>query len=232
VVQLPTQPVLDFALLKGLQPDALVVDTAQLGSQLVLLRKWATQQQLPLLVQNYQYLEAYAENARQLGTLLDNRTAAEALGNRFLRLVDSVRTRTAAFPRKQVLVLLDIRPQDGYVTAVAGGHVLDKVVRAAGGDNPFSQTPQPLVVVSPEMLLRTQPDAVFLPDGQEENLAALIGLLPQVANWPAVQQSQLFAFAPEQYLATGTSLIATLLEIAQSLHPEASTERAFEQIFK
>lgn len=98
----------------------------------------------------------------ELGQLLDRKSDAERVAERFRAKVEALRKLTPPSPRPRVLVTVSRRPDELSNILTSGkGTFLDELVSLAGGENVFGDVEAPWPQISPEAILTRRPDVIL-----------------------------------------------------------------------
>jgi iron complex transport system substrate-binding protein len=103
------------------------------------------------------HIADFAREARLLGRVLGDSSAAAAVVDSVRRTLDRVRAATASLPHPTVFWELWQSP----LMAVGGGSFLDELLTVAGGTNIYGSLSAPSPVVSREDVLSRHPDVIF-----------------------------------------------------------------------
>jgi iron complex transport system substrate-binding protein len=111
------------------------------------------------------HIADFAREARLLGRVLGDSTAAATVVDSVQRTLDRVRAATAPLPHPTVFWIVWESP----LMAVGGGSFLDELLTIAGGTNIYGSLSAPSPVVSREDVLSRHPDVIFTsPQGAKD----------------------------------------------------------------
>jgi iron complex transport system substrate-binding protein len=172
-----------------------------------------------------QTLEDVFTAATRLGTLLGREAAAKRLTADLGARVERIRRMMAALPRER-------RPRVFYEVwdeplMTATGHTLiGGLITLGGGVNVFGELPGRYVQVSPEAVLKRDPEVILAPEqhGSPVNSKALVRR-PGLAGVKAVRTGRILVLNGDIVSRAGPRIADALEMVARALHPELFTRR-------
>lgn len=149
----------------ALQPDLLI---AWLPAQAESLARPLAQLGTPLFYSNPAGLDSLPNAIVTLGRLFGTEETATRNATALQQRLDTLRSRYRDAPPVRVFILVGSEP----LYTLNGAHIISQAVELCGGINIFSTAPAAAPQVSPEAVLRAQPDIVLM---STQGLAALHG---------------------------------------------------------
>jgi len=183
----------------------------------------------------HQDLEGIFDSITTIGRACGAEQRAEHLRERMETRLHEIEKRTAGRPQPAVLVVADRtwgagRIEDAYV-AGNDGH-LNRAVRLAGGRNVAASSGVPFPVVSPEMILRLEPEVII--DLVPEQAVQRLGRKRIRHDWqalervPAVAAGCVFVVADDRAVLPGPNVVRLVERLARLFHPELDWEQTGE----
>lgn len=165
---------------------------------------------------NARTLEAVAADIRSLGRISGNESQAALYADRFTARLERLRRAYQGQPPVRVFFEIWRNP----LMAIGGQQVINSVIELCGGRNIFADVPAPAPVISMEMLLAGNPDAIIasVPEGQ--TAASRQAMVAYWRQWPmlsAVRKNQLFAVASDLIARPGPRILDGAEQICQFL---------------
>lgn len=154
---------------------------------------------------------------RQLGELLQRQEAATALARRLRAEVAAVGERVAGLPTPRVYYEIDVTPY-----TVGGGSYVSSLVALAGGHNIAGELPEAYPRISPELVLRAEPEVIVLANGPHGVSAETVAARPGWAGMPAVRNGRVCALdqaAVDVLHRPGPRIGEALGVLVRCLHP-------------
>lgn len=144
------------------------------------------------------------------------------------REIESVKKATQGHRRKKVFLTLSHLPGDltGILTT-GPGTFLDELIRLAGGENIFGDTPMAYPRISKESLIVRSPEVIIeilaqgLTPEKEELLRKDWNRIPAL---PAVRNKRIYFLADTYLLIPGPRITQTINRLARIIHPEVFDE--------
>ncbi len=152
-----------------------------------------------------------------------------ALCARMQKELETIRRRTAPFPRRKVLFVVGRTTNtiEGIV-AVGGASYLSDLLKVAGGENMLGDSLAAYPKVPTEEILARNPEVIIdmgdMTDTQavtEAHKRAVVALWNRYPMLNAVREHRVYAVASDIYVVPGPRIVDAAREFARMLHPEA-----------
>ncbi len=221
----------DYEAILALRPD-LVIELVEHQRALPGLAKLG----LPQLAVRHQDLEGILESITTIGQTCGAEPQARRLRERMETRLHEIEQHTAGHPRPAVLVSVDRTLGTGGIkdVYVAGsdGH-LNRAVYLAGGRNVCDSARVRFPVVSPEVILRLEPEVIV--DLVFEEAVDRLGRQRIRDDWqqlervPAVAAGRVFVVADDRAAQPGPHVVRLVENLARLFHPELDWEQTGER---
>lgn len=166
----------------------------------------------------------------QIGRLAGVGRRAETLCASMRNELERIRRVTSTLPRRRMLFLVGRTPERIEDLIAAGrSSYLTEVIKIAGGENIFQDSPVAYAKVPVEEVLARKPEVIVdmgemaqtvgVTQAQKEAVVRLWSRYPFL---PAVQQHRVYAVASDIYVVPGPRVVEAAREFARMLHPEAA----------
>lgn len=173
---------------------------------------------IPIIVLTHRSIPEVMANIRLVAAVTGVPDRGEAVTGALQARLDAVATRIAGKPRPRIVMITGRVATGMLLIARPGSYTADAMV-AAGGDLAFDQA-QMLSQVSPEAILRADPDVVLFA-GSAADMQDLFGR----SGWSslrALKDKRVFAVSRAEFLIPGPRVVAGIEKLALVLHPEQS----------
>ncbi|HKI04731.1 MAG TPA: cobalamin-binding protein [Thermoanaerobaculia bacterium] len=210
----------DLERVLALKPDLVIAIGLHQSSTVAALRRLG----LRVEVVPSQTLEDVFSGATRLGTLLGREAAAKRLTADLGARVDRVRKATAALPRgRRPRVFYEVWDQP--LMTATGRTLIGRLIDVAGGVNVFGELSGGYVQVSPEAVLKRDPEVILAPTQHgsrviPENLMRRPGL----AGVKAVRTGRVVVLDGDIVSRAGPRIADALELVAKAIHPELFPE--------
>jgi len=166
---------------------------------------------------------------RELGDLLDRRSAAEAVERDLRRRLDRIAAAVADRPRPRVFLTIARNPDSLANILTAGKRTfVHEVIARAGGENIFADLAMDYPQVSPEAILAARPEVIIeaMPETEPspELSARVQALWRQLGPLPAVQNDRVFILTDDNALVPSPRIVDVVARVARWLHPGADID--------
>lgn len=176
---------------------------------------------------NHQTIDGILASIPAMGRPCGAEQPGEQLAAELRCRMQAIRRKTAALPRRRVMLAVDRtlgcgRLEDVYI-AGRDGH-LDRLVELAGGRNAYRQGTVRFPVVSTEGILRLNPEVII--DIVPERQAARLGKDTIAADWrqvadvDAVCNGRVYVLADDRVSIPGPGFIRLVERLARLIHPD------------
>jgi iron complex transport system substrate-binding protein len=193
----------------ALKPDAVFVatsaNTRDLAEQLGRLG-------VRVVVSRVDKLDELWSDIAAIGAAVDRQEAARALIASLRGRLARVAARVAAAPPVKTLVVVWADP----LTVVGGGSFVDEAIRAAGGANVASDSPEPYPQYSVERMLARAPEVIVV--GSHKGGPPL-ATLASYASMPAVRNHRVHPLDGDLLFRPGPRLADGIEALSRLLHP-------------
>ncbi len=216
----------NFEAIARLRPD-LVVVLDEHRPLLPAFRKLG----LSTLVVNHKTIAGVLDSLPRLGQACGQLDRALAIRDAMVRRLDRVRRQTAGLSRPRVMFSIDRivgtgRLESVYIAGADG--FFDKMIELAGGRNAYQQGRVRFPVVSPEGILRMDPevivDMVSGMTASRPDEAALRAEWQQLAGVSAVRSGRVHVVAEPYAFVPGPRFVLLVEKLARLIHPELDQE--------
>ncbi len=214
-------------MIKGLKPSAESVLAARPDAVLTsfppaALRTGLRGADVPLLAFNPVTLQQVASTFVKIGTICGKRSDGEQLAADFRAELTDVRKMVQGRRRPRVLLELDAGGDGQYYTVGKGsfGHEL---IREAGGDNVFAQSPKAWFQVSREAVVDANPEVVLLASARgrgHRRTPKAVAARPGWRAMTAVKTGRVYPVTADWVSRPGPRLALGLRHVASLLHPQ------------
>jgi len=186
---------------------------------------------LETLVVSHKTIAGIIDSFRTIGRVCGEGAKGRRMARDLENRLEQIRRQTQGLSRPRVLFALDRtfgcgHLADVYIAGVDG--YFDKIIELAGGQNVYTDVGVRSPVVSPEGILRLNPDVIIdlVPPGTRQSLDRKTMLadwddLPQVA---AVKNHRVFVFDEDYACVPGPRFVQLVEDLAKVLHPEVAWE--------
>ena len=206
----------DLEKVLSLKPDVVIAIGLYQSATVEALRRLG----LRVEVVPSQSVEDVFTAATRLGTLLGREAAAERLTADMGRRIDRVRKATAALPKaRRPRVFYQVWDQP-LMTATRDT-LIGRLIELGGGVNVFSDLSGRYVQVSPEAVLKRDPQVILAPTthGSRVDPKAL-GKRPGLAGVSAVRTGRVYVLDGDLVSRAGPRVAEALELVARAIHPE------------
>ncbi|MEN6457314.1 MAG: helical backbone metal receptor [Thermoguttaceae bacterium] len=183
---------------------------------------------LRTLVVCHKTVEGIIESFGTIGRACDKEAEGRQMQQDFRNRLARVQSRVGNAPRPRVLVAVDRTFDTGHLADVYIAGVddyFDTIVRLAGGENVYRQPGIRYPVVSPEGIIRLNPDVIveLVPSDAMERHGrqAILDAWKDVGAVAAVKNHRIMVFAEDYALVPGPRFIRLVEELAQTLRDDA-----------
>jgi len=184
---------------------------------------------LETLVVSHQTIDGIIESFRQIGRVCGRGPEGRRLAREYQNRMEKIRTITRDLPRLRVLMALDRTFGTGHladVYIVGPDNYFDRIIELAGGQNVYREQGVRYPVVSPEGILRLNPDVII--DLVPPGMAGQLDRKTIMADWKelgevnAVKNGRVLVFDQDYACVPGPRFIKLAEDLARVLHPEAA----------
>ncbi len=218
IAAITTFPQLDLEQLK-VSGGELVITTDEIFTPDDIAR--LEQLRLPIYLQSYRTLADVNRCIRDLGTLLDRESAADALADSLEHIEQLIVAATENQIKYRTMILVSTDP----LKVVGGQGFLNELIVKAGGLNVFASTEEDYPVMTPEAILNAQPEYIIIPSVNDQIYAELLAQYPILSNTPADLTKQIFRVDPDLFYRPGPRMIQGLMELTHILHNQLTPQQ-------
>lgn len=171
---------------------------------------------IPVIVLTHRTIAEVMANIRLVAGAAGVAQRGEAVTGALQTRLDAVAARVAGRPRPRIVMITGRVATGMLLIARPGSYTADAMI-AAGGTLAFNQ-PQMLSQVSPEAVLRADPDVVLFAGSATEmqDLFSRSGW----SSLRALRDKRVFAVSRAEFLIPGPRVVAGIETLAMLLHPE------------
>jgi iron complex transport system substrate-binding protein len=186
---------------------------------------------LQTLVVCHKTVEGIIESFRTIGRVCGKGPEGRQMERAFRDRLARIQDRTRMFARPRVLFVLDRILDCGHLADVYIAGVddyFDRIIELAGGQNAYQQRGVRYPVVSPEGILRLNPDVIV--DLMPSDKLRKIGRQTILDDWKdvgavaAVKNHRLLIFDQDYAMVPGPRFIRLVEHLARTLHPDVDAE--------
>lgn len=178
---------------------------------------------IPLYYEDFDSVADIFRNIRKMGVLLNRTENANFLADSLEQVTQKLFLSTDSLAKYRTLVLISDQP-----LMVAGGKgFVEEMIRMAGGKNVFSDLPYAYSEVTPEAILKSNPEYIILPTDDQDAYAKLVSLYPILLNTEASVKGRVFAMDPDLVFRPGPRTPYGIARMATILHSTLPIERFF-----
>lgn len=199
----------------SLKPDLIVIVSSTIPRAIA--DDLQAKAKVPVFVFQPQTVSSVLRSLLTLGELTGNKRQAQNLVLKLERRLKAVAGQVANKPRVKVVV--EIAPPPSLM--VAGPKTfIDDAIRLAGGENAFSDAPQPFPFVSLESLVAKDPDVYIIAVKGKKNKQVLdeVKRRSGFANLRCVQNGRVYGIDPDLIFRPTPRLIDGIERLAKMLH--------------
>ncbi len=216
----------NFEAVLALKPD-LVIMLEEQAQSLPGLAKL----NLETLVVCHKTVEGILESFRTIGRVCGKGPEGQRMERAFRDRLSRIKDRTRMFARPRVLIVLDRILDCGHLADVYVAGVddyFDRIIELAGGQSAYRQRGVRYPVVSPEGILRLNPDVIveLVPSDKLRKIGrqAILDDWKDVGTVAAVKNHRLLIFAQDYARVPGPRFIHLVEDLARALHPHVDAE--------
>lgn len=184
--------------------------------------------EVPVIAVDHRTVEGIFESFTTLADVLGVRKSGDRLADECRQVIERVIRKTADLPRPRVLLSSARELGTGRVETayVAGrGQWYDELIDYAGGENAYPDDGLAFPEVSPEGLIRLDPDVIIelVPELEQADYTAddLLAEWRTVPGLRAAREGRAFLMRGDYVSIPGPRFVDTLEDLAQILHPDA-----------
>lgn len=215
-----TYPEVDMEQILQIQPD-LVLTTTEIFSKDMAGMFDVTG--IPLYYEDFDSVADIFRNLRLLGKLLNHAEEAQVLADSLEEVTHRLSLSTDSLAKYRTLVIISDQP-----LMVAGGKgFVEEMIRLAGGKNVFTELPYAYSEVTPEAILKSNPEYIILPSEDQDAYARLVSMYPILLNTEASLKGRVFAMDPDLVFRPGPRTPYGIASMATILHSTLPIERFF-----
>jgi iron complex transport system substrate-binding protein len=206
----------DLEKVLSLKPDLVVAIGLYQSSTVEALRRLG----LRVEVVPSQTVEDVFAAANRLGVLLGREAEAKRLNADLRRRIDRVRKATAALPKKR-------RPRVFYqvwdkpLMTATRETLIGRLIELSGGVNVFGDLSGQYVQVSPEAVLKRDPQVILAPTTHASRVdPKVLARTPGLAGVTAVRTGRIYVLDGDPVSRAGPRVAEALELVARAIHPE------------
>jgi iron complex transport system substrate-binding protein len=207
---------IDLERVLALEPDLVVAIGAGQNATVASLRRLGLRVEV---VPSQTFDDVFAAIPR-LGALLGRAAAAKRLSADLARRIDRVRRTVASLPaerRPRVFYEVWDRP----LMTASRDTLIGRLIELGGGVNVFGDLPGRFVQVSPEAVVKRNPQVILAPDTFAGRVdAESLTALPGFSRLAAVQRGRIVVLDGDLVSRAGPRIADALERLAQALHPD------------
>lgn len=207
-----TYPELDTESILMQNPDCILATGEIFPATMV---SWFQQYKIPLVFQQYDSLEDVYRNMEQIALLCGRAGQGKIVVDSLRALSDSIEGLAEGEIQYSVAVLAGSSP----LNLNAGSSYMNDLIRIAGGRNIAGALKGAYAEVTPEFLLKENPDFILIPATSEADALMFLSRYPALSALKAVREKRLIQVDPFVYFRPGPRTVQALMEIHSILHP-------------
>lgn len=184
---------------------------------------------LETLVVSHQTIDGIIESFRQIGRVCGRGQEGRRMARDYMNRLERIRLMTRDLSRPRVLISLDRTFGRGHladVYIVGVDDYFDRIIEIAGGQNAYRESGVRYPVVSPEGILRLNPDVIIdlVPPGTAGQLdrKTIAADWKELGDLNAVKNGRVLVFDQDYACVPGPRFIQLAEALARALHPEAA----------
>jgi iron complex transport system substrate-binding protein len=216
----------NFEAILALKPDLVIMLEEQADSLPGLVKL-----KLETLTVSHKTVDGIIESFRTIGRVCGAGTKGRRMAQDFRNRLDRIEQQTRMFARPRVMIALDRILDCGHLADVYIAGVddyFDRIIELAGGQNVYRHRGVRYPVVSPEGILRLNPDVIV--DLVRSESVRKFGRQAILDHWNdvrtvnAVKGRRVLIFDRDYDFVPGPRFILLVEQLARALHPEMNLE--------
>ncbi len=206
----------------SLKPDLLLVVSSTIPKAIA--DELQSKAKVPVFVLQPQRVEDVLRSLLVLGDLTNRRKEVRELVRRLERRLTAVKKRVANKPRPKVIV--EIAPPPSLMVA-GPNNFIDDAIRWAGGENAFTDAPQPFPSVGLEALVAKDPDVYIVPSKGKSHQQVLDEVRKRAGynNLRCVREGRVYAIDPDRLFRPTPRLVEGIEKLAALLHSRSISSK-------
>ena len=216
--EITTFPQLDLEQLKVLDAD-LIFSTDEIFTKDDLAQ--LDRLDFPVFIQHYEDMQDIYRGIQKIGHVLQVDTAAQNLVDSLQTLEQRIIDSTENQIKYQTMILISADP----LKVVGGAGFLNQLIEKAGGKNVFAENDEAYPEMTPEAILKAQPEFLILPSNDPQVYADLLAKYPILYNTSADQLKQVHIIDPDHLYRPGPRTLTGLLELTHILHTQLNPQK-------
>jgi iron complex transport system substrate-binding protein len=207
---------IDLERVLALQPDLVIAIGTDQQNTVASLRRLG----LRVEVMSSQTFDDVFRTAARLGGLLGRQAAAKRLTDSLRQRVERVRRAVAPLPReRRVRVFYEV--WDRPLMTATRDTLIGRLIELSGGVNIFGDLSGRFVQVSPEAVLKGDPQVILAPDQHADRVKLQsLTALPGFSQLEAVRRGRIVILEGDVVSRAGPRIADALELVAHALHPE------------
>ncbi|MCB9233412.1 MAG: ABC transporter substrate-binding protein [Bacteroidia bacterium] len=216
VPEIQTYPDLDLQGIVMMEPDLVLATTEIFTEDLI---PYFEKFKIKIFFQDFNSTEDIYRNLNVLGDLLGHDLESQTLVDSLQKMEKQIMDSTQSQIKYGTLVLAGTDP-----LVVAGGKsFLNELIEKAGGKNVCADLAEKYPTVSPEAILKWDPEVLILPTRNDNDFSILVSAYPAFQGLKAVTNHQVYSIDPNLVFRPGPRTIEALGLITNMLHARINT---------
>jgi ABC-type Fe3+-hydroxamate transport system substrate-binding protein len=157
---------------------------------------------------------------RLLGNILDKEETANHLADSLQQLYARISDSTENQIKYRTIMLVSMDP----LRVVGGMGILNEMIDKSGGMNVMADKKEAFPEVTPEEILKAEPEFLIMPFPNNQAYADLLALYPTLYNTPAEVYKQVRVVDPDLFFRFGPRIFDGFLTLTHILHTRLNPE--------
>jgi len=206
-----TFPETDLEAIISLNPDLILVTDELFSPEIIQKLK---QSGIPVYIQKYQKLSDITRNIRVLGKLLQNENKAVMLADSLDEICSTIMEKTQYEIKYPVAFLINDEP----IMIAGKKSFIQEMIKLAGGKNIGTSLDRSYPEVSPEFLIRENPEFILVPGDNVQAFSRLVSRFPGLFYLRASEQKHIIEVEADLFLRPGPRTFIGLIKLTKILH--------------
>ena len=169
---------------------------------------------IPTMLLSYNRIDDIFENIELLSKLFEMEKRGELLSDSLKKVEKSLQKSIPKEKKQKVFVLISIEP---LISAGKNSYMND-LLKKAGAENICEDLPQKYPEITPEFLLKNQPNFILRSDGSFTKIEDLVALYPMLNNLEAIENEQIISISPDYMSRPGPRIYLALEQLIMGLY--------------
>lgn len=206
-----TFPETDLEAIISLNPDLILVTDELFSPEIIQKLK---QSGIPVYIQKYQTLSDITRNIRVLGKLLQIENQAVMLADSLDEICSTIKEKTQYEIKYPVAFLINDEP----IMIAGKKSFIQEMIQLAGGKNIGTTLDRSYPEVSPEFLIRENPEFILVPGDNVQAFSRLVSRFPGLFYLKASEQKHIIEIDADLFLRPGPRTFIGLIKLTKILH--------------